>query len=385
MGIDCLVNMIVNTFFEYTRIVLVFDALLNCGAGLLLAMLVRNFCGAATDLTRFRRLVTFMGLAVVAAGVEAAVGEGLNAIARTPDLDIGGWFWWTLCDGLGLIIATPAVLVCTNNKNYIKFSNASRSEQIFLFIAILAVTVIAFLNKRSDMYIFVYPLIILMAFRAGPTWVLGSVLTVSIIASALSVHGYGPLFDMAHSNARRRESVVQQFLLSLFVCAVPVNNALGDMGRSAQRLRRIHAAAREARSAAVAANLAKSQFIANVSHEIRTPLNGVLGMAQVLAAGDLSAEQRERVDIIHSSGEGLLSLLNDVLDFSKIEAGKLELEATPFDIVKSVADVQAAFSGVAQSKGLQLTLQTEGARLGDLSSATPPACARSSATSSRTP
>jgi signal transduction histidine kinase/CheY-like chemotaxis protein len=157
---------------------------------------------------------------------------------------------------------------------------------------------------------------------------------------------------------------LQQFLLSLFICAVTVNNALGDMGRSAQRLRRIHETAREARRAAVAANLAKSQFIANVSHEIRTPLNGVLGMAQVLAAGDLSALQRQRVDIIHSSGEVLLSILNDVLDFSKIEAGKLDLEATPFDLTKVVRDVEAAFSAVAENKGLNLAVRLEG-RSGD--------------------
>jgi len=366
MGLDCLINIAVNTFFEYSTLVLIFDALLNCGAGLLLAILIRHFCGAATDLTRFRRLLTFMGLAVAAAGAEAAVGEGLNAIARTPDLDIGGWFWWTLCDGLGLIIATPAVLLCVKSKRYIKFNNASRSEQIFLFTAILVATMVAFLNSHTDMYIFIYPLLILMAFRAGPTWVLGSVLTVSIVASALTVHGYGPLFAMAHGNARLRQSVVQQFLLSLFVCAVPVNNALADMARAAQRLRRIHVAAREARSAAVAANLAKSQFIANVSHEIRTPLNGVLGMAQVLAAGDLSPEQRQRVDIIHSSGEVLLNILNDVLDFSKIEAGKLDLEETPFDVLQIVSDVQAAFSAVAQRKNLKLTVRSEGVSLDGL-------------------
>jgi signal transduction histidine kinase/ActR/RegA family two-component response regulator len=232
-------------------------------------------------------------------------------------------------------------------------------------MSILSMTVIAFLQTHSDLYIFIYPLFLLMAFRAGPTWVLGAVLTVSLVASALTVHGYGPLFSMAPSNQILKQSVLQQFLLSLFICAVPVNNALGDMGRSAQRLRRIHATAREARRAAVAANLAKSQFIANVSHEIRTPLNGVLGMAQILAADNLTATQRQRVDIIHSSDEVLLGILNDVLDFSKIEAGKLDLEATPFDPAKIAGDVQAAFSAVAKSKNLELVLRLEGARLGE--------------------
>ncbi len=231
-------------------------------------------------------------------------------------------------------------------------------------MALLSVTAIAFLQSHSGMYIFVYPLLVLMAFRAGPAWVSASVLSVSIVASALTVHGYGPFATIAQIDVRLRQSLVQQFLFALFVCAVPANNALGDMGRVAQRLRRIHATARAAQSAAVAANLAKSQFIANVSHEIRTPLNGVLGMAQILAAGDLSAVQRQRVDIIHSSGQVLLSILNDVLDFSKIEAGKLDLEATPFDVVKIAGDVQSAFSAVAENKGLVLGLSLNG-RIGD--------------------
>jgi signal transduction histidine kinase/CheY-like chemotaxis protein len=346
LGIDCLANIAINLSYNYTPEALVFDAILNCAAAYMLALLVRNFCGAATDISRFRRLVTFMGLAMIAAGVEAAIGEALNSIARTPDLDIGGWFWWTLCDGLGLIIATPAILLCVKNKRYVKFSNTSLALRLLLFMSILGVGTLAFLQDHSGLYIFIYPLLVLMAFRAGPTWVLASVLTVAIVASALTLHGHGPLVSIAPSDARLKQSVLQQFLLSLFICAVPANNALGEMGRAAQRLRRIHVAAGEARRAAVAANLAKSQFIANVSHEIRTPLNGVLGMAQILAAGELSPLQRQRVEIIHSSGEVLLSILNDVLDFSKI---------------------QAAFSAVAQSKNIRLNLRLEPrpAELGD--------------------
>jgi signal transduction histidine kinase/ActR/RegA family two-component response regulator len=332
--------------------------------------LIRNFCGAATDLSRFRRLATFIGLAIVAATVEAGIGSAMAAREPSQMVNLGFWFWWALCDALGLIIATPAVLLLVKHKRYTKFSDASLAERVLLFISLIIISVTAFMNSYSGLDILVYPLIILMAFRAGPTWVLGSVLTVSIVAAALTVHGHGPLFSLAPSNVELRQRLLQQFLLSLFVCAVPANNALGDMGRAAKRLRRIHATARDAQRAAVAANLAKSQFIANVSHEIRTPLNGVLGMAQVLAADDLSPTQRQRVDIIHSSGEVLLSILNDVLDFSKIEAGKLDLEAMPFNLVKVVSDVQAAFSAVAQSKNLELVVMIEGRspddRIGDL-------------------
>ncbi len=115
----------------------------------------------------------------------------------------------------------------------------------------------------------------------------------------------------------------------------------------------------EARDAAEAANLAKSQFLANMSHEIRTPLNGVLAMAQILARSPLEAGQREQVDVIHQSGETLLSLLNDILDVSKIEAGKLEPEVADFEVAVLVQAAAAGFAAVAERKTLQLQVEVD--------------------------
>ncbi len=120
----------------------------------------------------------------------------------------------------------------------------------------------------------------------------------------------------------------------------------------------------EARDAANAANIAKSQFLANMSHEIRTPLNGVLAMAQVMERDELPAEQRERLAIVRQSGEQLLSVLNDVLDLSKIEAGKLELSEHDFELERQVAPVADGFRALADEKGLDFMLEIDPAAAG---------------------
>src|ERR1700686_3096404 len=98
----------------------------------------------------------------------------------------------------------------------------------------------------------------------------------------------------------------------------------------------------------------KSVFFANVSHEVRTPLVGVLGMADILSDSNLDIHQRELVDVIRTSGETLLQIINDILDLSKFESGKLELESLPFALRDVVDQVMDLLAPMAFGKGLEI-------------------------------
>ncbi|MFW6252734.1 MAG: PAS domain-containing protein [bacterium] len=113
-----------------------------------------------------------------------------------------------------------------------------------------------------------------------------------------------------------------------------------------------------ARAEAERANRAKSDFLANMSHEIRTPLNAIIGFSELLRSTPMSDDQKQYLDSIHSSGQSLLEIIDDVLDFSKIEAGKLDLEIIEIDLPELLKQIIAILRFQAERKRLRLNLRT---------------------------
>ncbi|MFY8208113.1 MAG: ATP-binding protein [Caulobacter sp.] len=136
------------------------------------------------------------------------------------------------------------------------------------------------------------------------------------------------------------------------------SQALNDeLERELTENRRLRTEAQALALAAEKANRAKSEFLATMSHEIRTPLNGVLGMAQIMASGELQVDQRRRLETITASGQSLLSLINTILDVSRIEDGKMEIVEAPFDLTAQMNTLSLLYGGLARDKHLDFSLE----------------------------
>ena len=192
----------------------------------------------------------------------------------------------------------------------------------------------------------------------------------TLAADPLSIRGFLagitlPVFvSLATSDQPRHLAasvVVAVFTLGMAIVARRAHITLVDHLRVTARLavseeaaKHAEAVMRDARDLAERTARARSAFLANMSHEIRTPMNAVLGFVELILDTELSTEQRRALELVRSSSEALLMILNDILDYSKIEAEHLELESIPFDVSKVVHATASLLAVRAREKHLEL-------------------------------
>src|SRR5437899_11671050 len=192
----------------------------------------------------------------------------------------------------------------------------------------------------------------------------------TLAADPLSIRGFLagialPVFVSLAMSERSHDLaaavVVAVFTLGMAIVARRAHITLVDHLNTTARLavseeaaKRAEAVMRDARDLAERTARARSAFLANMSHEIRTPMNAVLGFVELILDTELSVEQRRALELVRSSSEALLMILNDILDYSKIEAEHLELESIPFDISKVVHATASLLAVRAREKHLEL-------------------------------
>src|SRR5256886_498722 len=155
---------------------------------------------------------------------------------------------------------------------------------------------------------------------------------------------------------RRKDGSPIQVRLSAAAVKATAEGALVALYEDISDRKAAELAMRAARDLAERVAKARSAFLANMSHEIRTPMNAVLGFVELVLDTELGAEQRRALELVRSSSEALLTILNDILDYSKIEAEHLELESIPFDLPKVVHATATLLAVRAREKHLELTV-----------------------------
>ncbi|WP_419317676.1 ATP-binding protein [Caulobacter sp. ErkDOM-E] len=311
--------------------------------------------GRVRDMRSLTLLVSISALLTAASSVCIS---GLLAVLRGQAFWTG-WNDWTMPNVLGMALALPTVLILLDTRLMRGFRLRPLEASAMALIA--ALTAAAVFSTQPLLQSLLFAPALLAVFLGGPRAV-ALVVTASLAATIPAVirkTGIDP--DSALPPLRQ----ALMFHIVLYGVCMVAALALSRQARLQTLLLRGQAVARAAQARAIAANAAKSDFLATISHEIRTPLNSVLGFAGLVADDPgLSAESRRRLDLVGRAGRSLAGIVNDLLDFAKVEAGRMDLNLAPASPARLLGDAVAIVAPAAEAKGLRLTMSLHGDETG---------------------
>ncbi|MFZ0268328.1 MASE1 domain-containing protein [Caulobacter sp.] len=330
--------------------------LVHVGEALLVWRVTRRFFGGPPRVRTMRQLALLTTLTAPVTLVMAAVAATVLSLAYGQPF-VTVLIDWFLSGVLGMAIVLPAVLVLLDSEHRRAFQRPI-SEKLGLGLLVAALSALVFHAKGLPAPFLLFPVALLTAFRLGPRGAAQSSLIVACVALPLTVHGlWRTQISMDWSQAYQNR-LVQVFVGVLFVTSLATGLALAQQERLRRLLVRREQLTRAARARALAANEAKTEFLATMSHEIRTPLNSILGFSQLLVERkDLPSDVRRQIELIDSAGTALLTVVSDILDFSRVEAGQIELLVQPTSAAAVLHDAIGIIRSEAENKGLTLEVE----------------------------
>ena len=319
-----------------------------------------------TSLNRVRDVFPLFFSVIILASLSALAGAlAVFNYTATDELEFFKFFFiWWVGEAIGTLIVASLGFVWWGNPGY---ERQRRLEMAALIVGVLGISVFCFYNDGTDwverfqLSFIVFPSLVWAALRFGPHGTTLVTLIISVVALLGTVQGFG-LFSFA--GATNSLFLLQSYLTVICMTGLVLSSASIEQSENEEALREANESleqsvrsfsqtARDARKA----SQKKSEFLALMSHELRNPLNGVVGFTSLLMNTDLNRAQREHIAMIHSSGETLLGMIDEILDFNRIDTSKPEINESPFSLRHLINEIADSFRFHATRKKLEIRVE----------------------------